>query len=187
MLAVVPARSGSKSLLRKNLLPLCGQPLIHHTLAAAAAAQTIDRILVTTDDSEIRRVALEVPGVEAPFLRPDALASDDARAVDVYLHVVDWLKQTENHEVTEICVLLPTAPLRLASDIDLASRLYREREADVVVSVSAAKPLPWHQDIAANGRLAEIFDISGATAIANRQSMGRPDGRVERLDLCAPN
>ena len=174
MLAVVPARGGSKGLPRKHLLPLRGRPLIHHSLAAAAAAETIDRTLVTTDDPEIRRTALEMPGVDAPFLRPDALATDDAKAVDVYLHVVDWLKQNENCEVTEICVLLPTAPLRLASDIDGAIRLYRDREADVVLSVSAAKPLLWHQNMAPDGRLAEIAEPGDVDAIANRQSHGRP-------------
>ena len=174
MLAVVPARGGSKGLPGKNLLPLGGRPLIHHSLAVAAAAAAIDRVLVTTDDPEIRLAALEIPGVEAPFLRPDALATDDAGAVDVYLHAVDWLKQHENCEVNEICVLLPTAPLRLASDIDGAIALYRERQADVVVSVSAAKPLPWHQDMAADGRLVEIVDSPDGAAIANRQCMGRP-------------
>ena len=82
MIALIPARGGSKGLPGKNLRPLAGKPLIAHTLEAALAARTIERVVVSTDDDEIIRVARGVDGVEVPFRRPPQLAGDTASAVD---------------------------------------------------------------------------------------------------------
>ncbi len=172
MLAVIPARGGSKGLIRKNLVQLAGKPLIQHTIEAALAASAVTRVVVTSDDAEIIEVARGVPGIEAPFVRPSELATDDAAAVDVYLHAVDWLGEHEGGTPESFCALLPTSPLRLPSDIDAAIALFRERDADVVVSVQEAKPLAWHQAMDSDRGLHPVTGVAGEAAIANRQDMG---------------
>jgi CMP-N-acetylneuraminic acid synthetase len=144
MLAIIPARGGSKRLPDKNIRPLAGKPLIHHTLETALAAKKITRVLFNTDSEHYRDIALQIPGVEAPFLRPDHLANDTAQAADVHLHAVDWIKENEGTTLDSFCILLPTNPLRLPEDIDNAITLFEDKQADVVTSVTRSKPLAWY-------------------------------------------
>ncbi|GGE35192.1 hypothetical protein GCM10007276_10880 [Agaricicola taiwanensis] len=178
MIAVVPARGGSKGLPRKNVLPLAGLPLIVHSLRCALAAREISRVVVSTDDEEIAAVARSVEGVEVPFMRPAHLATDSASAIDVHLHAAEALG------TSELCVLLPTAPLRRAEDVDASVRLFRERKAEAVLSVTAAKPAAWQQALAPDGRLSPPPGL--ASSIDNRQGYGEvviPNGAVYVLDM----
>ncbi len=175
LIAIVPARGGSKGLPRKNILSLNGKPLIHYTLEAALSSKNIDRVLVSTDDEEIAEVALSVPGVEVPFMRPDSLAEDSSSAIDVYLHVVDELADKEGTILQSVCVLLPTSPLRIPLDIDNCIELYNSSHAHFVVSVQKTKPLAWHLFMEKNGlKLDPVIEIDGKSAIANRQALGNP-------------
>lgn len=174
MIALIPARGGSKGLPRKNLLALAGKPLIQHSLESALAARSIDRVLVSTDDVEIAAVAAAISGVEVPFIRPAHLADDQASAIDVYLHCVDWITEHEGEKLEEICVLLPTSPLRIPDDIDGAIDLYRSRKADVVLSVRDAKPMAWYQQMDDNNGLSAVVDVDPQVAVANRQNLGHP-------------
>lgn len=162
MIGIVPARGGSKGLPRKNVLPFAGLPLIVHTLNAALAADTISRIIVTTDDEEIMDVCCAVPGVEVPFQRPAYLAEDESNAVDVFFHLLDWLKSEEQIDVESFCVLQPTSPLRLAEDIDSAVNLFNATEAQAVLSVTESKPLPWHHNLQSDGRMTPLEQNQGA-------------------------
>ena len=134
VLAVVPARGGSKGLPGKNVRPLMGKPLIQWTLEAAGRSRFIDRIVVSTDDDAIAEAASSA-GFPPPFRRPEALAGDRSSVVDAVLHVLDSLDETWSYVV----LLQPTSPLRLTEDIDRAIQLCREREVSAVVTVS---PLP---------------------------------------------
>ncbi len=147
MLAIVPARAGSKRLPDKNIKLLSGKPLIHHTLETALASKKITRVLFNTDSEKYREIALQIPGVEAPFLRPEELGSDKAQAADLHLHTISWLKENESIDVDSFCVLLPTNPLRLPEDIDSAISLFEARQADVVTSVTRSKPLAWYLEM----------------------------------------
>ncbi len=109
MIVIVPARGGSKGLPGKNTRPFAGDPLIVCTLRTALAARSVERVLVTTDDDEIIRIAHGIEGVEMPVRRPPHLASDTANALDAYLHLLDSLKIIEGAVPDEVCVLLPTA------------------------------------------------------------------------------
>ncbi len=185
MIAIVPARGGSKGVPGKNLRRLAGLPLIVHTLRAALACDAIDRVIVSSDDDEIIGVCRGVAGVEVPFRRPAQLATDDAHAVDVYMHTVDCLGVSEGTAPEEICVLLPTSPLRLPSDISAAIELYRRRDAHAVVSVSEAKPAEWLQHMDADGRLHPVVASAG---LANRQSytpVYLPNGSIYVLQVAA--
>lgn len=184
MIVVVPARGGSKGLPGKNLRAFAGEPLIVHTLRAALRAEQVDRVIVSTDDDEIIRVARDVPGVEVPFRRPPHLATDDASAVDAYLHVADCLGVIEGEAPRDICVLLPTAPLRLPTDIDAAITLYRTAKAEVVFSVTESKPLAWFQYMDEQSRL--VPALGSAAGIGNRQEFRAawaPNGSIYVFDI----
>ena len=142
IVALIPARGGSKGIPRKNLAPLAGRPLIAWTIAAALGSADLSRVIVSTDDEEIAKVARE-HGAEVPFLRPPELAADDSGALGVALHTLDWLAETEGGEPEYLLLLQPTSPLRRTADIDGAIGLARARNADAVVSVGPAEPHPF--------------------------------------------
>lgn len=141
VLAIIPARGGSKGLPGKNILPLAGKPVVAWTIEAARQSRFIDRIIVSTDSPEIASVA-EQHGAEIPFLRPAELAGDQAKSFDVLLHAIDWQQQQGLSYDLVIC-LQPTSPLRNSEDIDRAIELYRARAADAVVSVCETDHHPW--------------------------------------------
>lgn len=184
MIVIVPARGGSKGLPGKNTRSFAGEPLIVHTLRTALAAQSVTRVLVTTDDDEIMRIARDIEGVEIPVRRPPHLASDTANALDAYLHLLDSLEIIEGAAPSEVCVLLPTSPLRLPDDIDAAISTYRRKKADAVISVSEAKPLAWLHTIAADGRLLPAAASDGS--LVNRQAHDEaylPNGSIYVFDV----
>ncbi len=183
MIVIVPARGGSKGVPGKNLRLLAGLPLIVHTLRSALDCDAVDRVIVSTDDDEIIRVSRGIAGVEVPFRRPAHLATDDANAVDVYLNVVDCLGVSEGAAPDDICVLLPTSPLRLPSDIGAAIELYQCNDAQAVVSVTEAKPAQWLQHMAQDGRLRSVV---ASDRLDNRQSYDPvylPNGSIYVLQV----
>jgi CMP-N-acetylneuraminic acid synthetase len=117
VVAVVPARGGSKALPRKNILPLAGKPLLAHTLLDAQAAKRVDRTIVSTDDAEIAEVA-RAWGAEVPFTRPAALATDDATTEVVLQHALAWLEREARARVDVIVLLEVTSPLRAPGLVD---------------------------------------------------------------------
>lgn len=132
VIAVVPARGGSKGLPGKNVKPFLNKPLIAWTLDAARASAYIDTVVVSTDDDLIAQAAAEA-GYPPPFRRPDALSGDKASVVDAVLHALDALEGPWDYVV----LLQPTSPLRLASDIDAAIELCDQSGAPAVVTVSS--------------------------------------------------
>lgn len=133
IVAVIPARGGSKGIPRKNLVLVNGKPLIAYSIEAARQAITIDRTVVSTDDEEIAKVSHQW-GAEVPFTRPATLASDTAPMLGVLRHTLDWHER--NFGAVEAIVLLqPTSPLRQPRHIDEAVTLFRSSEASSVVSV----------------------------------------------------
>jgi len=135
VLAVVPARGGSKGIPRKNLRTLRGVSLVARALQTAQAAACVDHVVLSTDDEKIAEEARRI-GIEVPFLRPAELAGDRATAIDTWRHA--WL-ETERRldERFDLSVLLePTSPLRRAEDVDAALRLLVESGARSVASVS---------------------------------------------------
>lgn len=139
VVALIPARSGSKRLPQKNISELAGFPLIYWTIKAANDSSSIDTVLVSTDSPQIAAIAQKF-GAEVPFLRPPELASDDSSGIDVVLHLVDWVLSNKLEMPEFILYLQPTSPLRTSQDIEDAIQLARERNADTVVSVSPVFP-----------------------------------------------
>ena len=134
-LAIIPARGGSKRLPRKNLLDLCGKPLIAWSIEAALKSKYISKVIVSSDDEEILNIAKEY---KADFIkRPDELASDTATTFDALKHTL------ENVEKYDYVVLLqPTSPLRSEKHIDEAIELLKEKNADAIISVCEVEHSP---------------------------------------------
>ncbi len=165
MIAIIPARGGSKGLPRKNVKDLHGKPLIAYTIECALQSKYIDRVIVSTDDMEIADVSLRY-GAELPFMRPDYLASDTSLAIDNYIYTIDRLSKEWNQSIDEFVVLQPTSPLRIVEDIDGAIELFYAKEADSVISYTQeAHPVYWHKEIDEEGKIKDLFKSS----LSNRQ------------------
>lgn len=143
ILALIPARGGSKSIPRKNLRRLGEKPLIAHSIEQALEACSITRVVVSTDDEEIAEVARRY-GAEVPFMRPKELATDDSPDLAVFLHALDWFRRNEHYTPEVVVHLRPTAPLRRVETIERAIQTFLERQpADSLRSVSLAKQTPY--------------------------------------------
>lgn len=135
VLAIIPARGGSKSIPRKNIRNFAGYPLIAYSIAAGKAAKNVTRLLVSTDDEEIASIAKDY-GAEIPFLRPTELSQDDTPDLPVFQHALSWLEENEGYHPDILVQLRPTSPLRRTIHIDHAvQRLLEHPEADSVRTV----------------------------------------------------
>ena len=143
VLAIIPARGGSKGLPGKNIRELCGKPLIAWTIEKAKKSTHLDMILVTTDSPEIANTAKKY-GADAPFIRPADLASDHASTYDVIQHALTYYRETEGQEFDYTVLLEPTSPLREDDDIDrmLEALDNRADEYDAIVSVGEVTEHP---------------------------------------------
>lgn len=145
VVAIIPARGGSKMLPRKNTLPLCGKPLIAHTIEHALAARRLDRTIVSTDDPEIAEVA-ERWGAEVPFLRPAELATDEATTEVVLQHALRWLETEERVRVDIMVLLEATSPIRRPGLIDRVIDTLLASEADSAFTVVRDHGYFWGRD-----------------------------------------
>lgn len=169
MLAIIPARGGSKGLPGKNIKLMNGKPLIVYTFEAAKNSKFIDRIILSTDDDEIAGVAKQFD-IEVPFMRPSHLATDDALAIDNYLYTIERLNSEQNNNILEFCVLQPTSPLRIADDIDNSIELFYKENADSVISIyENPHPPIWSKKIDSQGKLSSYFDLTSENK--NRQEL----------------
>jgi CMP-N-acetylneuraminic acid synthetase len=135
VLAVIPARGGSKGVPRKNIRPICGRPLISYTIEHARAAQHLfHRVIVSTDDDEIASVARQY-GAEVPFLRPADLARDESPVIPMLQHAVNSIEEQDGVKMDWICLLQPTEPFRTATDLEQCLQLGFAGGCDSVISV----------------------------------------------------
>jgi CMP-N-acetylneuraminic acid synthetase len=166
LLAIIPARGGSKGIPRKNLAPVAGLPLLAWTCRAALESRSLSRVILSTEDSEIAERGREF-GVEAPFLRPAELAQDETPTLPVIRHALEFLAEREGYRPDAIVLLQPTAPLRRAEHIAGAVSRLVKTGAEAVVSVS---PVPAHF------HPYWVFDLDGD----DRLKPAHPDGGPER-------
>jgi YrbI family 3-deoxy-D-manno-octulosonate 8-phosphate phosphatase len=142
VLALIPARGGSKGIPRKNIRPFAGYPLIAWSIAAAQQASCVTRIIVSTDDPEIAAVARE-HGAETPFLRPAELAQDHTTDLPVFEHALEWLEAMEGYKPEILVQLRPTSPIRPKDCVDSAVKILVEHaDADCVRGVVPAGQNP---------------------------------------------
>lgn len=187
ILALIPAKEGSRRLPAKNILPLAGKPLLERTILSARKAAVFDRICVSTESQKVAAIA-RAAEVEMPFMRPAELACDPAGVVEVSLHALDeWERRGEKFDT--LVILLPTSPFRLASDITQALETYRRLEVDFLMSVvkevhsplaslvrDGTRALPLHP---------EWLNATGARATAAAPDLVRANGAVVIVDVAS--
>lgn len=143
IMAIIPARGGSKGLPRKNIRLLCGKPLIAWTIKEALRSRFITRVIVSTDDKEIAQVAKKY-GAEVPFMRPVDIAQDLSTDIEFIIHALETLRDDENYEPDIILRLAPTSPLRTSKDIDQCiEHLLKHRPLDSVRAITVASKHPY--------------------------------------------
>jgi N-acylneuraminate cytidylyltransferase len=163
ILALIPARGGSKGIPRKNIRPFAGYPLIAWSIAAAKQSQLVTRVIVSTDNEEIAAVAREF-GAETPFLRPAKFAEDNTTDLPVFEHALGWLSENEKYHPEIVVQLRPTSPIRPRGLVDDAIRiLLTHKDADSVRGVVPAGQNPhkmWRIS-GENGPMKNLLDIPG--------------------------
>ena len=135
ILAIIPARGGSKGLPRKNVKLLAGKPLLAYAVEVGLNSPSIDRLIVSTEDEEIADVARRL-GAEVPFLRPKSLAEDHVPDQPVFRHALAWLEREENYSADFSLNLRPTTPFKTVSDVEEVVRKWRETGCDCVRTVT---------------------------------------------------
>jgi len=164
VLAVIPARGGSKGIPNKNIVPLLGKPLINWTIEAAKSSRYIDRLILSSDDPRICAVA-EAAGCDVPFLRPAELATDEAQTVDV---IIDALDRVPGFEL--VVVLQPTSPLRASADIDKCLELLVDCRAKTAVSVTPVEEHPFLMySLGADARLDSFIKVGSARSLRRQE------------------
>ncbi len=175
ILAVIPARGGSKRLPRKNIRNLCGKPLIAWTIESALSSKYIDKIIVSTDDKEIAEIS-ERYGPMIPFIRPRELSTQNAKNIHVARHALGWFYgKREFYEA--VVVLQPTSPLSDTSDIDNAIEDFAKRDTDCLVSASEKKNVSDTTGFTNKDRSLNSF----------RQTMNFFPKRMRDWDMCQIN
>lgn len=143
ILAVVAARAGSKGLPGKNIMPILGRPAIAYSIEHGQRSRFVHRTIVSTDDPEIREIALKCGG-EAPFLRPKEYAEDLSPDIDVFVHALQWLKENEGFECDYVVHLRASGPARRVETIDAAiQKILKDPRADSLRSVSPSPFTPY--------------------------------------------
>ncbi|HDI3293790.1 pseudaminic acid cytidylyltransferase [Vibrio cholerae] len=151
--AVIPARGGSKRIPRKNVKDFCGKPMIAWSIEAAKASGCFDKIIVSTDDTEIADIARQF-GAEIPFIRPAALSDDYTGTIPVIRHAVEWLNQNDS-KVDYACCLYATAPFILPEDLRQGLQLIKDAGSSYAFSVTSyAFPIQRAVRITKNSRVA---------------------------------
>lgn len=164
VLAIIPARGGSKGVPRKNIRLFAGKPLIAWTIEEAKKSQYIDRLILSSEDEEIIQVA-KAWGCDVPFVRPKELAQDDTPGIEPVLHALNNLR---NYDY--VILLQPTSPLRTAEDIDRCLEKMIQFNAPACVSVTEPESSPYWMFTLSNNERLKSF-VSQDTLITRRQDL----------------
>ncbi len=158
VLAIIPARAGSKSIPRKNIRLFAGHPLLAYSVAAGLQAESVTRVIVSTDDEEFAEVARDY-GAETPFMRPAELATDDTPDLPVFIYALQWLKEQEKYEPEMVVQLRPTSPVRQPDCVDRAIDILRSRpEGDSVRGVVPSGQNPYKMwRVTSEGRMEPLL------------------------------
>lgn len=159
ILAIIPARGGSKGIPHKNIMDICGKPLISYSIEEAAKSKYIDYTLISTDDIKIKEVALKY-GAEVPFLRPKEISNDSAKSIDVVLHAVNFLKE-KGKNFDYLILLQPTSPLRTYKDIDEAIEILLNSEEESLVSLCEVDENPVIMRTVQDNKLTPLMEFNG--------------------------
>lgn len=155
--AIIPARGGSKSVPKKNIRLVYNHPLIAYSIAAGRLSHEIQRVIVSTDSSEIAEISLKY-GAEVPFMRPDEYARDDSPDIDVFKHAITWFYENESRIPKYIVHLRPTNPLRNPSEIDKAIlQFFNDKDATSLRAASVCVNPPYKTFKLENGYFSPVM------------------------------
>ncbi len=188
VLALIPARGGSKGIPRKNLQVVGGRPLVARSVEHALGCRRVTRVVVSTDDPEIATVARGA-GAEVPFLRPAEFAADVTLDLPVFLHALRWLAEREAYHPDLVVHLRPTSPIRESARIDEAIALLEMHpEADSLKSVSLASQTPYKMWTIEGGELRPLLPGTGDPEPYNlpRQRLPRVFWQNGYVDVLRP-
>ncbi len=189
VLAVIPARGGSKSIPRKNILPFAGHPLLAYSIAAAQQADLVTRVIVSTDDEEIAAVA-RAYGAEVPFMRPPEHAQDATPDLPVFVHAVEWFAETEGYYPELVVQLRPTTPVRPPGCVNDGIQMMRTMPfADSLRAVVPSGQNPhkmWR--INQRGEMSPLLSVEGIQEPYNapRQHLPQTFWQTGHLDIMRP-
>lgn len=176
VLVIIPARGGSKSIPRKNIKALAGYPLIAYSIAAGLAAETVTRLIVSTDDEEIAAISRRY-GAETPFLRPAEFSQDNTPDLPVFVHALRWLDEHEGYRPEIVVQLRPTSPFRRTWHIDqTVLRLLENPQADSARTVCIPFQNPFKMwTIGADGLLQPLIRLAGIPEPYNMPRQALPE------------
>lgn len=190
ILAIIPARKGSKGIKNKNIVPLCGHPLIAYSIAAANNSNNITRVICSTNSKNISKIAKKY-GAEVPFLRPEELSGDSSSDYSVFRHTLDWLDKNENYVPDIVVHLRPTSPLRNLEMINKGIKILKKhKKIDSVRSVAIPLTTPfkmWKKKN--NGQLKPLLKFRGVSEPFNtaRQLLPEIWAQTGTLDIIRAN
>ncbi|MDQ2933240.1 MAG: acylneuraminate cytidylyltransferase family protein [bacterium] len=175
VLAIIPARGGSKRIFGKNLKVLAGKPLIQYSIDEAKKSKYIDRLVTSTDDQKIAEVAKRL-GSEVPFIRPEDISGDTITDFPVFAHALEWYEKEEGYIPDIIVQLRPTSPLRIVEEIDAAIELLVQNpEADSVRTVAEPEQSPYKMyKVSESGILEPLLAIDGVAESFNMPGLSLP-------------
>lgn len=187
VLAIIPARSGSKSIKDKNIRLLNNKPMIAYTIEHALQSRLINRVIVSTDSEEYAEISRKY-GAEVPFIRPNSLAADDSLDIDVFKHALTYLEEAEQYYPDVVVHLRPTYPIRNVEDIDNMIELMVEKGADSVRCIAPAKEIAykmWKMD--EGGRIYPILNDIPEAYNMPRQALPQIYYQNACIDVIRPN
>jgi CMP-N,N'-diacetyllegionaminic acid synthase len=169
ILVYIPARAGSKGIKDKNIIEVCGKPLIAYSIEAAKNSKYVDKVIVSTDSPSYAEIS-KLYDADVPFLRPAELATDTSIEMDTTKHLMAWIENHLLEQYQMIIRLQPTSPLRISKDLDLAIEKFVEKNADSIIGVTECSVSPlWTNTLPSDHSMANFINKEIMTK--NRQEL----------------
>jgi len=163
ILAIIPARKGSKGIKDKNIYMFNSKPLMFWTFQAAQKSKFLDKVIFSSDSEKYISIAKK-NGIDAPFLRPDSISADMTSSAEVVIHAIDWVEKNLKLIPTYILYLQPTSPLRTSKDIDNSIILAKKNNADSVISVNQTDKHPYFfKELNSKGKISHYMPMRNPT------------------------
>lgn len=176
-IAIIPARSGSKGLPDKNIKELNGKPLLAYSIEAAINSECFDTVMVSTDSERYANIARKY-GAEVPFFRSEQTSTDNASSWDTVMEVLDKYKEI-GQQFDNFCLLQPTSPMRIATDIQNAYKIIQDKKAIAVLSMTELEhPLSWCGQLGQDDSLNGFMDRTGDRQRQSQNKYYRPNGAI---------
>lgn len=160
ILAIIPARKGSKGIKNKNIVDLNGKPLIYYTIREALKSDYVDKVVVSTDGEKIAKISKEI-GAQVPYIRPEHLSTDEAKSIDVVLHCIEYYEEKLKEKYDYVLLLQPTSPLRKVEHIDEAIRKLMASSEKSLIGLCESDKNPVIMRTIEKNKMKEVISFKG--------------------------